>query len=221
MVNTYIALTEFARQKFIQGGIPPEKIVVKPNFVSPNPSQGEGKGGYALFVGRLSPEKGLETLFTAWEKIGERLPLKIVGDGRLADRVASASKRLRGVEWLGRQSKEQVRSLMKEAQILVFPSEWYETFGLVAIEAFAKGTPVVAANIGAIAEVVESGRTGLHFRPSDPEDLASQVEWVLTHPTELAQMRREARSEFMAKYTAEQNYQMLMDIYERVLTGKA
>ncbi len=216
MIDTYVALTEFARQKFIQGNFPAEKITVKPNFVYPDPKQGNGRGGYALFVGRLWPDKGIETLLKAWEIVGGRLPLKIVGDGLLAQQVAEAVERVPGVEWLGRRPTAEVHELMGEATFLVFPSEWYETFGLVAIEAFAKGTPVVAANIGALAEIVESGRTGLHFRPGDPEALAAQVTWVLTHPTQVAQMRREARAEFEAKYTAERNYKMLMAIYEHV-----
>lgn len=219
MVNVYIALTEFARQKFIQGGLSAEKILVKPNFVYPDPGIGEGRGGYGLFVGRLSSEKGIDTLLRAWEQLGGRVPLKIVGDGPLAERVAMASERLPGVMWLGRRPVEEVYELMGEAAFLVFPSEWYETFGRVAIEAFAKGTPVIAARIGAIAELVKSGRTGLYFCPGDPEDLAAQVEWALTRPVELAQMRQEARTEFEAKYTAEQNYQTLMEIYQTVLRG--
>ncbi|MEO0935291.1 MAG: glycosyltransferase, partial [Cyanobacteria bacterium J06641_2] len=165
MVDVYISLTEFARQKFIAAGFPPEKIVVKPNFINPDPGIGQGKGGYALFVGRLSVEKGLDTLLTAWEHLDKKIPLKIVGDGPLADKVVEAAKRIPEVEWLGRRPMPEVHQLMGEAMFLVFPSKWYETFGRVAVEAFAKGTPVVAANIGAIAELVDSGRTGVHFRP--------------------------------------------------------
>jgi glycosyltransferase involved in cell wall biosynthesis len=139
LVDRFIALTEFARQKFIEGGFPPEKISVKPNFVHPDPGPGEGRGGYALFVGRLSPEKGLGTLLMAWERLGGKVPLKIVGDGPLAPEVQEAQKRIPGVEWLGRKAPEEVYALMGEASFLVFPSEWYETFGRVAIEAFAKG----------------------------------------------------------------------------------
>ena len=219
-VDLYIALTQFARQKFIQGGFPAEKIVVKPNFVHPDPGPGEGCGGYALFVGRLSPEKGIGLLLRAWEKLRGKVALKIVGDGPLAPQVLKEVGRLPGVEWLERRSSDEVYELMGKAKMLILPSEWYETFGRVAVEAFAKGTPVIAANIGAVAEVVESGRTGLNFRPGDPEDLAAKVEWALTHPDVLAQMRQEARAEFEAKYTAEQNYQILMEIYESVGTCK-
>ena len=214
MVDVYVTPSEFAREKFIQGGLPSEKIVVKPNFVHPDPGAGEGGGGYVLFVGRLSVEKGLNTLLTAWERLGTRIPLKIVGDGPMADRVIEAAERLRCVEWQGHRPPEEVGTLMGEASLLVFPSECYETFGRAAIEAFAKGTPVVAANLGAHAELVDHGRTGLHFRPGNPKDLATQVEWALSHPAELAQMRREARAEFEVKYTAEQNYRKLLEIYE-------
>jgi glycosyltransferase involved in cell wall biosynthesis len=216
MVDMYVALTEFARQKFIAGGLPAEKIMVKPNFVHPDPGLGEGTGGYALFVGRLSVEKGLDTLLAAWEHLGKHLPLKIVGDGPLANQVMEAAKRLPQVEWLGRKSMAEVHELMGEAMFLVFPSQWYETFGRVAIEAFSRGTPVVAADIGAIAELVDRNRTGLKFSPGNPTDLAAKVEWLIKHPTELAHMRREARAEFEAKYTAAKNYQTLMEIYAKV-----
>lgn len=215
-VDTYVALTGFARRKFVEGGLPAEKIVVKPNFVRPDPGPGEGRGGFALFVGRLSPEKGVDTLLNAWRHLGWRLPLKIVGDGPLSGRVLSAARQP-NVEYLGHKPPEEVRALMKEARLLVFPSEWYETFGRVAAEAFAAGTPVIAADIGAVAEIVDDGRTGLRFRPGDAGHLAAQVERILSRPEEYARMRLEARAEFEAKYTAERNYGMLMRIYESVL----
>lgn len=212
-VDLFITLTNFARQKCIEGGLHADKIVVKPNFVSPDPGIGKGEGGYALFVGRLSAEKGLDTLLSAWEQLDKQIPLKIVGDGPLAEKVIEAAKRLPQVEWLGRKPVAEVHALMGNAMFLVFPSKWYETFGRVAVEAFAKGTPVIAAEIGAIAELVESGRTGLTFQPNNSQDLAAKVERLLANPAQLAQMRLEVRKEFLAKYTAEQNYQQLHDIY--------
>ncbi|OUL31390.1 glycosyltransferase [Nostoc sp. 106C] len=215
MVDVYIALTEFARQKMIQGGLPAEKIIVKPNFVHPDPGLGEGRGGYALFVGRLSVEKGLDTLLAAWEKLAGKIPLKIIGDGPLSAEVIAATKRIPQVEWLGRRPMSEVYALMGEAMFLIFPSKWYETFGRVAVEAFAKGTPVIASNIGAIAELVDSGRTGLHFSPGDAEDLAAKVEWSLANQAHLSEMRQEARTEFVAKYTADKNYEQLIEIYAK------
>jgi glycosyltransferase involved in cell wall biosynthesis len=212
-VDLYIALTEFTRNKFIEGGFPAEKIVVKPNFVHPDPGVGNGEGGYALYVGRLSVEKGLDTLLEAWEKLGGRLPLKIVGEGPLQPQVKEAIAKIPNIEILGRRSIPEVYELMGAAKVLIFPSKWYETFGRVAIEAFAKGTPVIAANIGAIAELVDPGRTGLRFVPGDAADLANKVEWVMAHPDAVAQMRVAARAEFEAKYTAQKNYHRLMEIY--------
>lgn len=220
LVDRFIALTEFSRRKFLEAGFPPEKISVKPNFVYPDPGPEEGRGGYAIFVGRLSPEKGVVTLLEAWRRLGGRLPLKIVGDGPLIGEVSRVAQEMPGVEVLGHRVPEEIYALMGEASFLVFPSEWFETFGRVAIEAFAKGTPVLAANIGAVGEVTEHGRTGLHFRPGDPENLAAKVEWLLSHPAELSRMRKEARAEYEARYTAERNYEMLMAIYCEVLEGK-
>ncbi|AFY36226.1 glycosyltransferase [Calothrix sp. PCC 7507] len=215
-VDCYISMTEFGRQKFIEGGFPAEKIVVKPHFVAPDPGVGSGSGGYALYVGRLSVEKGLDTLLAAWEQLGGKIPLKIIGDGQLSDRVKEAVAKMPGVEWLGRKPINEVYEMIGEAKVLILPSKWYETFGRVAIEAFAKGTPVIAANIGAIAELVDHQRTGLHFIPGDAQDLAQKMEWIISHPIQLAQMRQEARSEFENKYTAKKNYQQLIQIYAQV-----
>jgi glycosyltransferase involved in cell wall biosynthesis len=220
MVDVYVALTEFARRKFIEGGLPAGKIVVKPNFVYPDPGPGEGRGGYALFVGRLAPEKGVGTLLAAWERLDGRIPLKVVGDGPLREKAAEAASRQSCVEYLGYRPAEEVHALLKEASTLVFPSEWYETFGRVAAEAFATATPVIAADIGALAELVEHGHTGLRFRPGDPEDLAAHVGWFLSHPEEHARMRREARAEYEAKYTAQRNHQLLLEIYSSALERK-
>ena len=154
-------------------------------------------------------------MLAAWKDLSIHIPLKIVGDGRLADYVVQAAKRLPHVEWLGRKSMAEVYALMGEAMFLVFPSKWYETFGRVAIEAFAKGTPIIAANIGAISEIVVNGRTGLHFQPGIAEDLVEKVKWVLANREKLTQMRQEARLEFEAKYTAQKNYEQLMKIYAK------
>jgi len=218
-VDVYIALTEFARKKFIEGGLPSEKIVVKPNFVHPDPGIRDGKGLYALFVGRLSPEKGLRTLLRAWQSL-KVIPLKIVGDGPLMDEIRAYLKthKMEWVELLGRCNHGEVLELMKGARYLVFPSECYENFPVATAEAFACGVPVIASRLGAMVEIVEDRRTGLHFEPGSPEDLAAKVEWAWTHPEAMSEMGREARREYEEKYTAEKNYKMLLDIYERALS---
>ena len=216
-VDVFIVYSQFALKKFIQGGLPKEKLAFKTNFLHPDPGIGQGSGNYGIFVGRLSSEKGIGVMLDAWKRLSQPLTLKIVGDGPLANLVADAAKSIPGVEWLGRQPLSRVYELLGEAMFLVFPSEWYETFGRVAIEAFARGTPVIAANIGAIAELIDHRRTGCLFRPSDSLDLATQIEWVLAHPQALIQMRHEVRSEFEAKYTAQENYLRLMEIYQMAL----
>lgn len=219
-VSVYICMTEFARSKFTEAGIPRERIVVKPHFVR-DPGVGTGDGGYAMFVGRLTAEKGVETLLRAWRRLGGRLDLKIIGDGPLGGLVARSARSLPGLEWLGQIPPEHVFGIMKQAACLVVPSEWYETFGRVAIESFAVGTPVIAANIGAIGELVEEGRTGLHFRPGDDADLAARVEDLLSSPPKQAAMRVEARRTYEAKYTPEQNYKLLKAAYAQAREGGA
>lgn len=214
-VDRYITLTQFACNKMIEGGLPADKIVIKPNFVDPEPKVGTGKGGYALYVGRLQVEKGIDTLLGAWEQLDQPIPLKIVGDGPLSTLVTAAAQRQPHIEWLGHRPMAEVHQLMGEAKFLVFPSKWYETFGRVAVEAFATGTPVVAAKIGAIAEVVEDGRTGLHFQPGDSADLKRAV-LSLVNSSDIDNMRRAARTEFETKYTAHRNYLQLLRIYQSV-----
>lgn len=212
-VDMYIASTEFSRQKFIEGGLPADRIALKPNFVFPDPGAGTGGGGFALYVGRLTTEKGVETLLAAWNTVGERLPLKIVGEGPLAAQVQDAGRRSPGIEWLGSQPLDDVYELMGAAIVLIFPSQWYETFGRTIAESFAKGTPVIASSLGAMTAMVDHGRTGLHFRAGDAHDLVAQVESLLSDPARLARMRREARSEFEKHYTAQRNYGLLMAVY--------
>ena len=218
-VDLFVTLTEFSRQKFIEGGLPADKIVVKPNFVFPDPGIGGGHGNYALYVGRLSVEKGIDTLIDAWNQLNIEIPLKIVGDGPLLNQVEKAARCLPQIELLGRRPLAEVHDLMGEAKCLVFPSKWYETFGRVAVEAFSKGTPVVASKIGAIEELVDSGKTGIHFEPGNASDLARKVSDFWQLPTnQISQMRREARAQFEQKFTPEQNYKFMMNIYEMART---
>ncbi|MBE9140099.1 glycosyltransferase family 4 protein [Nodosilinea sp. LEGE 07088] len=212
-VDTFIAYSKFAMNKFIEGGLPAEKFAFKTNFLHPAPEPGEGKGGYGLFVGRLSVEKGLGVMLDAWRQLENKIPLKILGDGPMSGLVKDAMEEMPEIEWLGRKPLEEVYEILGDAAFLVFPSEWYETFGRVAIEAFAKGTPVVASKIGAITELVDHKRTGMHFKASDSSDLAAQIEWLLEHPQELQGMRQEARIEFEKNFTAKDNYQRLIEIY--------
>lgn len=216
-VAVFVALSEFARDRLTAGGVPADRLCVKPNFVDPDPGVGVG-GRSFLYVGRLAPEKGVRTLLAAWERLGGGVPLEIVGDGPLAGEVAAAAGRLAGVRWHGRLPRAEAVERMRAARALVFPSEWYETFGRVAIEAFACGTPVIASRLGAVAELIAAD-TGLLFAPGDPAALAARVSELAADDRLAARMRAAARAEFESKYDAERNYRMLMELYERARGG--
>jgi glycosyltransferase involved in cell wall biosynthesis len=220
LVTRYIALTEFGRKKFIAGGLPSEKIAVKPNFVNPDPGERERAGEYALFMGRLSREKGVSTLLEAWRQLPRHYALHIVGDGPDRESLESQARQLgvSNAQFRGRLSHKDTILAVKCARFLIVPSSWYETFGMCIAEAFACGTPVICSRLGAMQELVFDGRTGLHFSPGDQKDLAAKVDWAWSHPSETNAMGRQARAEYEAKYTPERNYPMLMDIYRRALS---
>jgi glycosyltransferase involved in cell wall biosynthesis len=216
-VSSYIALTEFARSKFIQGGFPPEKILVKSNYLQTDPGPGEGKGNYALFVGRLTVEKGIGTLLEAWGQIGNELPLQIAGDGPLAPDVEKGSREMESVTWLKWLPRAEILRRMKDASVLILPSTWYEGFPMILAEAFAVGLPVIASDLGSMSSIVDHHRTGLHFEAGHASALVEAVRWWTAHPAEAALMRQQARLEYETKYTAEGNYRQLMNLYEKLL----
>jgi glycosyltransferase involved in cell wall biosynthesis len=221
-VDAYIVLTNFQKEKMVQAGLPREKIYVKPNYISEPEQCGESKifGDYALFVGRLSPEKSITTLIEAYKHNDLRIPLKIVGDGPLHESLQAdvqAAGLESAIKFLGRQDKSAVLSLMHNARFLVFPSIWYETFGLTMVEAFACGLPVLASRLGSMAEIVEDGVTGLHFEAGNSADLADKMQWANEHPEEMISMGKNARRAYEAHYTPEINYQQLTAIYQQVI----
>jgi len=219
-VDVYIALTEFGRRTFLHGGLPAEKVMVKPNFVYPDPGPGNGQGGYAIFVGRLSEEKGLKTLLEAWRLVPNQVPLKIVGDGPLDSFVREATLTDERIEWIGHRSPDEVAKLVGDAAFLIFPSLWYEGMPRTILEAFAKGTPVVASQLGAMQELIKNHHTGLLFEPGQAGPLATVVSELWNDSTKLKQMREAARAEYESLYTFEPNYQMLMTIYQQALDSR-
>lgn len=221
-VDLYVALSNFARDKFIAGGLPAAKIVVKPNFVHPDPGAERDVSDYALFVGRLSPEKGLGTLLAAWKQLGSKIPLRIVGDGPMRGELEALVERLglARVRFLGHLDRQAVFAAMKSARFLVVPSECYENLPMTVTEAYACGTPTIVAGLGALEEMVADERTGIHFVPGNAEDLACKVEWVWTHPRDMEEIGQAGRAEFVAKYTADRNYEMLMGIYKRAIESR-
>jgi glycosyltransferase involved in cell wall biosynthesis len=219
-VDAYLVATEFMRRK-LSSRLPTDKIFVKPIWHEPDPGLRQRSDGFALFIGRLTAEKGVRTLLKAWSVLTGP-PLRIVGDGPLRQEVeAVVESRTDGlIKALGFRPHNQVIEELKRAAFLVLPSEWYEALPHVILEAYACGVPIIASRIGTLAEVIHDRRTGLLYKPGDQTDLASKVSWLMRHPEEGAKMGLAGRAEYEAKYTGHRNYQLLMEIYAKVLADR-
>ena len=210
-VGRFIALTNFARTRFIAGGLPADRIAIKPNFVDvPEGIQRNKQPSGGLFVGRLSAEKGIPILLDAWS--GVHAALTIVGDGPLRDVVREASGYQ--VTHVGWQERRVSFEAMANAAFIVIPSVWYEGFPMVLAEAFGVGVPVIASRIGGLGELITDGVTGLLARAGDAEDLRRKILWALDHPQAMAEMAENARRMYEAQFTPERNYEQLIRIYE-------
>jgi glycosyltransferase involved in cell wall biosynthesis len=212
-VSAYIALTELAAEKLGSYRIPREKIFVKPNFVVDR-GVGEGQGDYALFVGRLSPEKGIQTLIDADRAGLLFMDVVLLGDGPMRPDVDEAAARPGSrLKVRGFVDSDQTASMMKHASVLLMPSLWYEGDPLVVIEALSLGLPVIAATVGNTARTVAANKMGLVYPPRDHAGLAGALKWYADHPQEASAMRQSARSYYLATHTPELNYRRLLQIY--------
>jgi glycosyltransferase involved in cell wall biosynthesis len=220
-VSVYIALTEFARGKFIEGGLPAARVVVKPNFIDPDPGLGIADRSRALFVGRLAHTKGIKTLIASLGRLRDRIPFAIIGDGpdRPEFEAAAAQHAVPLSLFTGQMPRSETISAIQSARFLVFPSEWYENFPMTIAEAFACGTPVICSRLGSMQEIVRDGVTGLHFNPRDTEDLAAKMAWAWDNPEPMRQMGQSARREYETRYTAAENYRQLSAIYENAVNS--
>jgi len=217
LVDRYIALTNFAAGKFVEGGLPAERIVVKPNFVVTDRQPGQGGGGYVVYAGRLSIEKGVMTLLEGWRQLPD-VKLVIVGEGPLRGEMERfVVQHGLPVEFLGLQPRERVIDIIASADLEVVTSEWYEGFPLVIVEAYAVGTPVVCSRIGSLVEIVPDGETGFMYEQGNASALARTVRSALGDPVRLKEMRARARRRYVTHFTPERNFSMLTEIYQGVL----
>jgi glycosyltransferase involved in cell wall biosynthesis len=207
----------------VKAGLPANKLVVMPHFVwhDPQTNFDSRTGDYALFLGRLDPEQGVQTLLEAWRQVD--FPLKIRGSGRLSDEAEKFVEQhhINTIEFVGRLEEQELSDLFRNARFLIVPSEgYYETFGMVIIEAYSKGIPVIASNIGVVPELVTDQKTGLLFEAGNAADLAGKAQWMWDHPAEAAEMGKRALRVYREKFTQEQCYKTLIAVYERLIDSK-
>lgn len=227
-VDCLLCLTDFAKSKFVEAGFPEKKLKVKPNFVedafkSNNFSEiSDQKEDFYLFIGRISEEKGVRTLISAWDSIKKESDLKlmILGDGPIKKELQEQTEANSNISWMGFMQREQVMDYLKRAKALVFPSEWYEGMPMTILEAFSAATPIISTNIGSQAEIVEHEKTGLQFEVGNPQNLIKAVERFEADSQKQMEMALAARREYEEKYTPEVNRMILEDLYQQLLKGK-
>ena len=229
----FICLTDFNKKKLLEINnkkkkvIDEQKIFVKPNFT---PEVEDSKGGsddtmfgledkkYYVFVGRVEEIKGIRLLVKTFEKNGQLLV--VVGDGNDSDKINAYLRRrnINNIIMLGRQERDAVNMIMMHAKAVIVPSLWYETFGMVVIEAYACRTPVIAADFGNVGDLVEDGRTGFKYRQDSPDALNLAVERMeKLDMADYEQMRQVVYNEYLDRYSTEKNYNILKRIYEKAV----
>ena len=214
-VDRFIALSPFARDVFVRAGIPADRIAVRPNAVDDPPAANESRAG-VLYVGRLSAEKGIQVLAAAAHSTAAAI--SVAGDGPLAATLGSSAPA--NLNLLGQVPRAEARAMMARAAAVVVPSICYENFPVAVAEAFAAGTPVIASRIGALAGIVEDGRTGWLVSPDDPAELAAAINQAVGDPAESARRGAAARETYLTRYTARAAIASLESIYAEAIASR-
>ncbi len=214
LVDTYIVLSNFAKSKLEQTGVPTNQIVVKPNFVTTeNISKSNHKNEYAVFVGRLSLEKGLVNLINDWGTI--KYPLYIIGTGPLGKKAKELSKLNDNITFLGNMENKKVKEFLAESSFLVFPSILYEGMPITILEAMSVGVPIIATNLGPRNEMIKNGINGFLYENENSKDFKEKVNTLIENKELREKMGKAAREEYENKYTPEINLKMLVNIYNK------
>ena len=216
-VDRYVTPSWYAAGIFIESGWDPAKITAIPNYVFPDPGPGDGDGGFALFVGRLAPSKGVPTMLEAWIDHGLDIPLRIVGDGELRGLVEETASRSDVIEYLGPRDIGSAIDLMGQASFIVVPTVGIETFGRVVAEAQARGTPALVSDRGALTEIVEDGRSGARVAPGDAAALASRAVQMWHDADGAHSMRATARASFVEHFSSDIALQRWEELYAEVI----
>jgi glycosyltransferase involved in cell wall biosynthesis len=222
-ISAYLCLNQFYQDKLLEVGVPAGKVYVRPNsidaFVSA-PSAPAESPAYALFLGRLSPEKGLWTLVHAFETIPSA-QLKIVGTGPMEAELAGyiREKGLQNIKMMGFRAGNEKSEFLRGALFSIIPSEWHENFPVVALESFAAAKPIVAARMGGLPSIVADGETGLLFTAGDSAELGSKASYMFANPLEALRMGSRASELAQTKYSREASYRNLMEVFQKVMAA--
>ncbi len=210
-VALFLAVSTFLRRKHLEAGFSPERLLVKPNFSWPMPRR-EGPGEVFLYLGRLSPEKGVETILRAWRPGLGTLVVAGSGpeDGRLRAMAPS------GIEFLGTVDGSAVPGLLQRARALLLPSNWYEGQPRVVLEAYAAGVPVLASDVGGLPELVEDGRSGFLLPRTDPEAWTAAMQKLLLDQ-EAVRLGQRGWQLWRERFSPERGLEGLEQAYQRAI----
>ena len=218
--SAFIALSEFSKQMFVDGGLPEERIFIKPNFIEDPLNNGSGlaiqdkKENMFLFVGRISTEKGIQDLIECWIQHKIKAKLVVAGDGPLREKLEKKSKANPSIQWLGQISREEILQKLTFAKAMLFPTRCYEGQPLIILEALSVGCPVITSKIGNPQNMIDDGVNGLHFKTGDINDMYSKISAIYYKTEKRKEMSKNARESYLNRYTPEKNSEMLMDIYK-------
>ncbi len=218
-IDSYIAISRFSRNKFIEFGLDEEKIYLKNNFLAIEPEDSKRDNNYALYLGRLVDYKGVNTLMRAF-KINPSFNLKIIGDGPLTRDIRRFASLYSNIELLGRLDKDSVFEAIRNSSFIIFPSECYENMPVTIIESFVFSKPVIASNLGAAKELITNRVNGILFEPGDAEGLSENIFYLFSHYKERIEMGKNANRFFRERYDKEKSYHDLVDIYTKTINSR-
>lgn len=214
-VATFICPSLFMLESMKRAEVFPERLRHVPHFVDVPDEFEPSTDSTVVFVGRLSVEKGVDTLITAIGALGGAAQLEIAGTGPvhqdledLADRVAKGS-----VKFHGRLDRSGIEALMKRSTCVVIPSRWYENQPMTALEAMAAGRPVIATGMGGLPELIDDGIDGRLVPADDPKVLAEVLAEVVADPEAAERMGKAAREKAISRFSAERHFRQLSQIY--------
>lgn len=215
-VTMYMCLTAFQRGRLIAEGFPAERMVVVPNMAEyvDGSADAAARGEYVGYVGRVSPEKGVDTLVAAARRL-KGIPFRAAGSvARMPSLPATATDNL---AFVGHLQKAQLDSFHHGSRLLLVPSVCYEGFPSVIVEAMVRSKPIIASRIGGLPEIVDDGVTGLLFEPGNAEDLAEKIRYLWDRPDLCRQMGQAGREKVLRGYSPQRYYERLMGVYERAI----